>query len=436
MIKRLLKSAVVKNASWLMIGQIIQLGSSLIIGMISARYLGPSDYGLLSTGSAFMALLTPICTLGFTSTYVNEVKNNPDKENLITGTSIVFRLLSSIVAIMLLFIVSGLLYKWDRKIVFIIFMQSLSLLFQAFNIIEYWYQSRLQSKVSTIITTIAYLIISSYKIFLLATGKSVEWFACSIAIEYAIITVLYLFFYRIHGKKPLKVDFTIGVALLKNSYHYILSGLMVVLGTQISKPILSILLDSSSVGIYTAATNLSGLHGFILGAIITSLRPYIIDKRKESIFTYRARIKQMYSIIVWLGLAVFVFYILFSRFLINTIYGNGYESAVVPTIVLSLFVPFSYLGVARNVWSVCEGMQKYEKYIALCSAVSTIGLDFILIPLFGTTGAAIAVLISSLFSNVIFCGFVKEMRENFLMMVDALNPKYLFIDLFHIKERK
>src|SRR5699024_2347449 len=127
-----------------------------IIGMISARYLGPSDYGLLSTGSAFMALLTPICTLGFTSTYVNEVKNNPDKENLITGTSIVFRLLSSIVAIMLLFIVSGLLYKWDRKIVFIIFMQSLSLLFQAFNIIEYWYQSRLQSKVSTIITTIAY----------------------------------------------------------------------------------------------------------------------------------------------------------------------------------------------------------------------------------------------------------------------------------------
>ena len=116
MIKRLLKSAVVKNASWLMIGQIIQLGSSLIIGMISARYLGPSDYGLLSTGSAFMALLTPICTLGFTSTYVNEVKNNPDKENLITGTSIVFRLLSSIVAIMLLFIVSGLLYKWDRKL--------------------------------------------------------------------------------------------------------------------------------------------------------------------------------------------------------------------------------------------------------------------------------------------------------------------------------
>ena len=39
---------VVKNASWIIVCKVMQSILQLVIGMISARYLGPDNYGLIS----------------------------------------------------------------------------------------------------------------------------------------------------------------------------------------------------------------------------------------------------------------------------------------------------------------------------------------------------------------------------------------------------
>ena len=38
---------VVKNASWLIMGKIAQMLINLVVGLLTARYLGPSNYGLI-----------------------------------------------------------------------------------------------------------------------------------------------------------------------------------------------------------------------------------------------------------------------------------------------------------------------------------------------------------------------------------------------------
>ena len=41
------KRAVIHNANWIIGGRVLHALLQLVVGTLSARYLGPSDYGLL-----------------------------------------------------------------------------------------------------------------------------------------------------------------------------------------------------------------------------------------------------------------------------------------------------------------------------------------------------------------------------------------------------
>ena len=60
-----------KNFSWLVSGRIVQMIISLIVGLLTARYLGPSNYGLINYAAAYISFFASICTLGINSIIVN-----------------------------------------------------------------------------------------------------------------------------------------------------------------------------------------------------------------------------------------------------------------------------------------------------------------------------------------------------------------------------
>ena len=55
---------VVKNASWIIACKIAQVVLNLIVSMITARYLGPSNYGVITYASSIVAFFAPIVQLG------------------------------------------------------------------------------------------------------------------------------------------------------------------------------------------------------------------------------------------------------------------------------------------------------------------------------------------------------------------------------------
>lgn len=52
-IKNIFKNKVTRNASWMIIGRIYQMSLSFVVSMLTARYLGPSNYGLVNYASSF-----------------------------------------------------------------------------------------------------------------------------------------------------------------------------------------------------------------------------------------------------------------------------------------------------------------------------------------------------------------------------------------------
>ena len=106
--------------------------------------------------------------------------------------------------------------------------------------------------------------------------------------------------------------------------------------------------------------------------------------------------------------------------IIKILYGEAFLPSAMPLRIITWYTAFSYLGVARNAWIVCENKQKYLKYLYVGAAITNVVLNAIFIPLLGATGAAIASLITQISTILVFPFFINELRPNVIMMFDAI----------------
>lgn len=400
----------VSNSIWIIGGQIFQMGLTLIIGMITARYLGPSNYGVIGYTASYVSFFNVICQLGFTSTIVKELLDHKENQGEILGTTIFFRVCTSLISSVILTALIYVLDDGDLLVVKVAFLQSLSLVFHSFDMIHYWYQSRLESSVSVKIQSMAYLVMAAYKILILATGKSVEWFAFSTTLEIAVVAISLLWVYRRSRGQKLTVSFAAGKNILKYSYHFILSGLMATIYSEMDKIMLGQMMSDTAVGYYTAAVKISTMWSFILMAFINSARPVIISSRSNSQEQYIKQLKRLYASIIWIGIVVAFCFTVGGKWLVYLMYGAEYMPATSTLQISAWQTMFAMLGSARGIWIVCENKGKYVKYYLGIGAVINIILNYMLIPVYGAGGAAVATLATQMFTAVFAPLIFKETR--------------------------
>lgn len=424
---RFIKNKIALNASWLVGSKVIQMILSFFISLLTARFLGPSNYGLINYATAYTTFFSSLCTLGLNSIVVKELLDTPDEEGVVIGTAIGMRFLSSFFSLLSIVGISILFDKSDSITVTVVILCNIGLVLQVFDTINYWFQAHLLSKYSAIINLIAYTILSSYRIFLLATGKSVQWFAVGTSIDQLVIAVLLYVVWK--KKNHTKLSFSLKRAklMLGKSYHFILSGLMVSVYNSTDKLMLKQMLEEAEVGYYSLAVSLCTMWTFVLLAIIDSMTPDILKQfRDGNIDLFNRRNRQLYCMVFYVSIFVSILFCLFGTFAIQLLYGNEYLPSVNPLRVATWFVAFSYLGSARSVWIISHNKQKYLKYIYALAACLNVVLNYLFIPLWGATGAAVASLATQMCTSFILPMFFKPYRPNVKLMIEAITFKNVF----------
>ena len=422
-----IKNRVVKNASWIIVCRVIQSLLALIVSVFVARYLGPTNYGLLNYAASIIAFVLPLTQLGLSNVLVQELTNNPEEEGKILGTSILLDLFASIFGIV--GVVSFVLVSdfGNGVTILVCSLYSLTLVFQAFELMQYWYQSKLISKYMAIISLVSYVLVSGYKFFLLWTHKSVTWFAISYSLDYALIGIALIVVYFKLGGKHLSFSSNIAKRMFSKSKHYILSSMMIVVYAQIDKIMLKFYINETATGIYSAAVVTAGLSSFVFSAIVDSARPVIFENKKnQEEAKYKKGVVLCYSIIFYLALAQCLCMTLLSNLIIYVLYGNDFVASSNVLKVVVWYTTFAYLGLVRNIWILAEGKQKYLWIVNLTGAFLNIVLNALLIPSLGIIGAAVASLITQFFANVVIGFIIKPLRDNNILMLQALNPLIIF----------
>ncbi len=420
------KNSTSTNALWIISCRIIQSVLGLVISMLSARYLGPSNYGLISYAASVVAFVLPIMQLGFRSTLVQEIVNAPEKEGEIMGTALFFNVVSSFVCIVGVVSFVYVANPGETDTLIVCGLYCLSLVFQALEMIQYWFQAKLISQYMAITGLVAYIVVSAYKIFLLITQKSVYWFAISQTIDYLIISVVLIVLYCKLSPNKLSVSFKRGREMLKKSRYFIVSSLMVTIFAQTDKIMLKSMLDESAVGIYAAAAACAGMTSFVFSAIIDSFRPSVFESKKVSEEAYEKSLMGCYSVVIYLSLAQSLVMTLLAPFVISLLYGAEYSASSDVLRLVVWYTTFSYLGPVRNIWILAENKQKYLWIINLSGALVNVLLNFIMIPIMGVMGAALASLITQVFTNVIIGFIIRPISHNNLLILKSLDPRIIF----------
>ena len=150
----------VANAGWIISCKIVQALLGVVISMLTARYLGPSNFGVINYAAAVVAFVAPVAKLGLTHVLVQEMVYSPESEGKILGTSLVMSVISSFFCIMGVIAFSIATNPGNRETILVCSLYSLLLISNALEVIQFWFQAKLISKYTSVVSVIAYLVIS------------------------------------------------------------------------------------------------------------------------------------------------------------------------------------------------------------------------------------------------------------------------------------
>ncbi len=424
-LKNKISTNFMKNTGWLIFEQVFRMGLSLIVTSLMARYLGTQNFGLLNYSLAYILIFTTVSKLGIDSIIVNEIIKKREDTGKLIGTTICLRLLSSTLSISLIFLIVRYMDPHDYTVQIITFIQSISLLMVVFDTIEFWFQSNLQSKYIVISKSIAFTIVSVWRLSLIFFEKSIYYFAVATIIEGLVISLfIVVFYFKFKGPK-IRFSFLTAKDLLSQGFYFFIAGLLIVAYTQIDKIMLGQIMGGTTVGIYAAAMTISSLWVFIPNAIIQSARPVIMISKTENEQFYLKKYRQLYCSIIWIGIGASICITLLSKPIILLIYGNEFIESINVLIILIWSRIFSLIGTTRAIWLTVEDLGRFQVSFVAFGAIVNIVLNLILIPRYGAIGAAIATLLAEVISTFIALLFFKKTRPLFKLIIDA----FLFKDV-------
>ena len=407
------------NASWILIGRVVQLGLGFVMAMMITRYLGPTEFGRNTYVYSYIQLFLPVCALGMNDILVKTLLDNKTESDQIMGTVIVLRLLVSFVcmacSVALVSILNdGVLYRQ------IAMLQCLTLAFYSFDSLIYFFQANLLSKKVGISLALAYSISAVYKTLCIIFKKGILWFAFVNSMDYIALAAVLLYSYYKNGYKLVFSSAWVK-PLLKRSSYYIIAGILVVIYGKVTDIfLLGKLVDNTNVGYYGSAITLCNAWPFVLTAIIDAANPMIIDLYDKDRESFRRRVKQLYCAVFYVAIAAALAILVVGDLVVYIVYGKDYMPAAIPLKIYSFSTAFAYLGVARVAWMQCENKTRYETLIALFGAVVNVSLNYILIKQFGIKGAAIAAVLTQFLTNFVFLLLMKETRENAKLIWEAI----------------
>lgn len=420
MIKDFFRSKTVKNAGWLIVGKMAQMLISLLVSLLTARYLGPANYGLINYATAYTAFFMAFCTLGINSILVKELIDHPDEEGEILGSTLLLRAISSFLSAGVIVLVVGFLEADEPTTILVTALCSLSLVFHIFEAFNFWFQSKLKSKITAIVSLTSYAITAAYKVILLVLNKSVAWFAFATSLDYICVGILLLVCYKRAGGQRLGFSVRVSKRLLRQSVHFILPSMMVSIYGYADKFMLKHMLSETEVGYYSTAVAVCGLWSFVLAAIIDSAYPSIMEASRKDEKLFEKKNRQLYAVVFYMAVVVSAMFCIFGEWIIQLLYGQQYLPAAAPLRVVTWYTAFSYLGVARDAWVVCRNKQKHLKYIYVSAALSNIVLNLVFIPFWGPTGAALASLLTQIVTIMVVPFFIKDLRRNSVLILEGI----------------
>lgn len=394
------------NVSWLIGIRIFRMLVGVIVLGSVGRYLGPEQFGVLNYAIALTAIFGVFATLGMDGIVIREMVSRPEQTPQILGTAFGLRLLGALVAMVLVYLAAA-ATRDDGPATLLALIVSLSFLPSSLEVLELWFQKNIQAKYTVVARVIATLLVSAGRLALVYYRAPLESFAIMQGVDALCGGLALAIAFKARGQHVTawRFDRPVAKGLLRDSWPLIASGLLVSIYTRIEQVLVKNVLGDYSVGIYYSAVRITEVWGFIPSALLTSIYPILVAKRRDAPETYQLRRQTVFDLLTGLGYAIAVGMTVLGPFLIPLIFGDKYRAAIPILIIQAWMAPITCSALTRAQIMLLENKTIYHTPIALIGICLNVGLALWLMRVLDAKGAALAALLASICSGY-FTSFI------------------------------
>lgn len=224
------------------------------------------------------------------------------------------------------------------------------------------------------------------------------------------VFILYFIVEKINKHKKSEVkNLSVRENLSSQTFYFFLISLFYLLSTKISMLILPYFMSEKNVGIFNIAYRFSELliyPFFLMHYILPQLfaKHHLSDLRyKQSLFSEATMLSTVISI------PILLINIFAGKFLLGWFgkdFVSGYESLIYLSLAQLLFSIFG----PTNTILMMQGNEKYSAISLFAYVILLFATSLVIIPILGVSGAALSLLISSLFYNILLAILVYKLH--------------------------
>jgi PST family polysaccharide transporter len=392
------------NTGWIFVARLVSFTISLLTIAFVARYLGPENYGKLSYAQSFTAIFSVFALLGIDQVLYRDLVAHPEKEKELLGTAFVSRLVFGALSLILAFF-TAVATSNDPVLIWLILLITLTFLLYPFSLIANFFSAQVQAKYSSYITIGIAFLIPALKLLLIFFGKGILYFAALITLEALVFGVFHVYVYiRVFRGSLFEWRFSMPIfkSLMYRSWPLMLASLSGYIYGRIDQVMIQRYLDSSAVGVYDVAVRLTEYLGFLPGVLIASLFPAIINARMRDRTEYIKRLKMLTLLCISISVIFAACLFILSPYIIGILFGAKFFASIS---LLRVYV-WSTVGTIAIMliqnYFIAENKSAHFLFFSILGAGMNVGLNIVLIPMFGTLGAAYATLVTMFLVVLIF----------------------------------
>ena len=378
--------------------QVFRLVASLLVGVWVARFLGPEQFGVYTYAMVVVTVLASIAKLGLDELVVRHLVHAPQLSTQILSTAFWLKMAGSAFTLMGLIVWVGLERSTHSAYILII---AMGILFQAFDVIDFYFQSQLLSKYAATCRMAQLLLSALLKVGLVLMKAELVWFVWVLLFDqFFVASTLYWIFRRTKNHLIFRsFQSPLAKELLQESWPLLINALVVILYMRIDQLLIAWVLGPKDMGVYAAASRISEMAYVIPVVVVGSVFPALIRLRQTDPIAYARRLKQIYAGLFWLAAAIAFPLTLWSSNLIDLLYGQAYQGAAAVMAVHIWTCVFVFIGVPFSKHLVIH--QKTPKLMVrtFCGVLINVIALLLLLPGYGIYGAAWAALIAQAYVN-------------------------------------
>jgi O-antigen/teichoic acid export membrane protein len=374
----------------------VSLVINTALAIYAIRTFSVEEYGHFAIALALIGIFGVLSETGISTVALRSMSTDPAGEANYLGLALVAELVTSLVVAPLMLPV-GLLLGYPSEVIALLAIGAVYLFFQGFlAALDATFRARRVLVFPAVFLTLQAAVTGAVGVALISSGAGPPGLVAAIGIGYTAAAVAAFVLVRSRLKIPIvltgmlqKVPFFVRTAL-----PIAATGGITIVYERIDLLMVSKLDSTAAAAIYGVVLTALAISAILPSVIAPAFFPLLAVGLNEAREQARESFFLIWRLFLLLSVPIALFLLFASDDLVTAVLGDRYESAGTPLAIIGGCIVLGFLNYLLWYALLAAYRERRRVLILVVSLAVNVGLNLLLIPPYGPTGAAVALLVS------------------------------------------